>query len=81
MHVKNERSVLWQEQESTGNTTRLLHFSLLTSWQRTFRGGASLTIATSEPQHKRSTVRHLVKTRSRFGMKEAPEGCTHATSH
>ena len=29
-----------------------------TSWQRTFRGGPSLTIATSEPQHKRSSVRH-----------------------
>jgi len=26
-------------------------------------------------------VRHLGKARSRFGMKEAPEGCIHATSH
>ena len=58
------------------------HRTSVPLWQRAFRGGVSLTIATSsEPQHKRYTVRHLVKTRSRFDMKEALEACIHATSH
>ena len=32
-------------------------------------------------RYERSSVRHLAKTRSGFGMKEAPEVCIHATSH
>jgi len=41
--------------------------------------GASLLIATSEPQYATLSVRHLAKTRSGFGMKEAPEDEIHAT--
>ena len=51
-------------------------FGVLVMWALSQR-----RVRRSGPQHKRSTVRHLVKTRSRFGMKEAPEACIHATSH
>ena len=43
--------------------------------------GASLTIATSEPQHQRSTVSQSGRRASGFGTKEAPELGIHATSH
>ena len=57
-----------------GNRHRKLDDYLVTV---TFEWSASLTIATSEPPTWRSTrISH-----SAFGMKEAPEACTHATSH
>jgi len=59
-----------------------MHYYLVTvtfEWSSLL--AASLTIATSEPQYERSSVRHLLKARSGFGMKEAPEDGTTATSH